>query len=159
MKKVKLVIDNELLEEYQIYWKKYHPTARNHPLAKPNTKDKTKGYVFGISINEFTNMKNRIMQNNLKQNWKSFFVWLANKEGFAGWKLDKFKISYKWVFPNNMRHDSDNYIFFNKFLADGLNEADVITDDCFGNMYLELDCNKYVDKEHPRVEIIIEEIK
>ena len=57
-----------------------------------------------------------------------------------------------------MRHDSDNYVFFNKFVADGLSEAEVITDDCFGQMYLKLDCNKYVDKESPRVEIVIKEI-
>lgn len=158
MREKKLVIDKELLEEYKIYYKKFHPTSRNHPLAKPNAKNKTEGYIFGISINEFTNIKNRIVQNNLKQNWKSFFVWLANKEGMTGWKLDKFEISYKWVFPNNMRHDSDNYIFFNKFVADGLSEADVITDDCFGKMYLKLDCDKYVDKEHPRVEITIKEL-
>ena len=158
MREKKLVIDKELLEEYKAYYKKFHPTSRNHPLAKTKEKNKTEGYIFGISINEFTNIKNRIVQNNLKQNWKSFFVWLANKEGMTGWKLDKFEISYKWVFPNNMRHDSDNYIFFNKFVADGLSEANVITDDCFGKMYLKLDCDKYVDKEHPRVEIIIKEL-
>ena len=47
----------------------------------------------------------------------------------------------------------------NKFIADGLSEAEVITDDAFGQMYLELDCNRYVEKNNPRVEIIIEEIK
>ena len=77
---------------------------------------------------------------------------------FVGWKLEKFKISYKWVFDSQRRHDSDNYVFFNKFVADGLSEAEVINDDCFGQMYLELDCNKYIDKEHPRVEIMIEEL-
>lgn len=159
MKEKTLVIDKTLLEEYLTYYKKFHPTSRNHPLAKPNAKDKTVGYVFGCSINEFTNIKNRIVQNNLKQNWKAFIVWLCNKEGIAGWELDKFEISYKWVFPNNIRHDSDNYVFFNKFIADGLSESKVITDDCFGKMYLKLDCNKYVEKEHPRVEITIKELK
>lgn len=75
-----------------------------------------------------------------------------------GWMLDKFEISYKWVFDSQRRHDADNYIFFNKFVADGLSEAEVITDDCFGKMYLVLDGNKYVDKCNPRVEITIKEI-
>lgn len=159
MKKIKLVIDNELLEEYSIYYKKFHPTSRNHPLAKPKAKDKTIGYLFGCSINEFTNLGNRVLQNNLKQNWKAFIYWWAKKENVAGWKLEKFKISYKWVFDSNRRHDADNYVFMNKFIADGLSEAEVIVDDAFGQMYLELDCNKYVEKDNPRVEITIEEIK
>ena len=158
MRSIKLVIDNKLLEEYQQYWKKFHPTSRNHPLAKPNSKDKTKGYIYGCSINECTNLPNRIMQNNLKQNWKGFVVWWAQKEEIDGWKLDKFEISYKWVFDSQRRHDADNYVFFNKFIADGLSEAEVITDDCFGNMYLVLDGNKYVEKDHPRVEITIKEL-
>ena len=158
-KEIKLIIDDKLLTEYWEYYKKFHPTARTHPLAKPKAKDRTKGYPFGCSINEFTNLPSRIMQNNLKQNWKSFIVWWCKKEKINGWKLDKFEISYKWVFPTQMRHDSDNYVFFNKFIADGLSEAEVITDDCFGQMYLKLDCNKYVDKENPRVEIIIKELK
>ena len=83
MRKKKLVIDAKLLEEYKEYYKKFHPTSRNHPLAKPNAKDKTVGYPFGCSINEFTNIKNRIVQNNLKQNWKSFIVWLCNKQALA----------------------------------------------------------------------------
>lgn len=99
------------------------------------------------------------MQNNLKQNWKAFVYWWAKKEGIDGWKLEKFKISYKWVFDSNRRHDADNYVFMNKFIADGLSEAEVIVDDAFGQMYLELDCNKYVEKDNPRVEITIEEIK
>lgn len=158
MREIKLVIDEKLLTEYLQYWKRFHPLSRNHPLAKPNSKDKTKGYIFGCSINEFTNLPNRVMQNNLKQNWKNFFIWWANKEKIGGWKLNKFEISYKWVFDSQRRHDSDNYVFFNKFVADGLSEAEVITDDCFGSMYLVLDGNKYVDKEHPRVEINIREL-
>lgn len=159
MREIKLVIDNKLLEEYGKEWQKFHTRSRNHPLAKPNSKDKTKGYVYGCSINEFTNIPNRIQQNNLKQNWKSFIVWWCKKNKINGWKLDKFEISYKWVFDSNRRHDSDNYLFFNKFLADGLSEAEVITDDCFGNMYLKIDCNKYVEKDNPRVEITIKELK
>lgn len=159
MRKKKLVIDKLLLEEYSQYYKKFHPRSRNHPLAKPNSKNKTEGYIFGCSINEFTNISMRVAQNGIKQNWKDFVVWLAKKEKINGWELDKFKISYKWVFPTQIRHDSDNYVFLNKFIADGLSEAEVITDDCFGKMYLELDCNKYVDKENPRVEITIEELK
>ena len=77
------MIDKELLEEYWQYWKKIHKQARNHPLAKPNTKDKTKGYPFGCSINEFTNIPSRVQQNNLKQREFEHFqilvvFWLQN---------------------------------------------------------------------------------
>lgn len=57
-----------------------HKQARNHPLAKPNAKDKTKGYPFVISINEFTNIPMRMQQNTLKQNWKSFIIWWCKRE-------------------------------------------------------------------------------
>ena len=68
------------MEEYRDYYKKFHPASRNHPLAKPASKDKTKGYIYGCSINEFTNIPSRIQQNNLKQNWKAFIVWWCKKE-------------------------------------------------------------------------------
>lgn len=116
MKSIKLVIDKELLEEYGEYYKKFHPNSRNHPLAKPASKDKTKGYPFVISINEFTNISTRIQQNNLKQNWKAFVVWWCKKEKINNWKLDYAKISYKWFFPDNRRRDADNFGLANKFI-------------------------------------------
>ena len=83
------MIDKELLEEYWQYWKKIHKQARNHPLAKPNTKDKTKGYPFGCSINEFTNIPSRVQQNNLKQNWKDFIVWWCKRENIQRLEVRK----------------------------------------------------------------------
>lgn len=159
MRKKKLVIDAKLLEEYKEYYKKFHPTSRNHPLAKPNAKDKTVGYVFVISINEFTNIPNRIQQNNLKQNWSNFIQWWCEKEKINGWNLEYCKISYKWFFPDNRRRDADNFGLANKFICDGLVKAEVIKDDCLGKLWLEYDCHKYVDKENPRVEVTIEELK
>lgn len=159
MKKKTLVIDNELLEEYQIYYKKFHPTSRNHPLAKPKAKDKTKGYPFVISINEFTNIPNRIQQNTLKQNWSDFIQWWCKKEGIAGWNLEYCKISYRWFFPDNRRRDADNFGLANKFICDGLVKAKVMEDDCLGKLWLEYDCHKYVDKDNPRVEVTIEELE
>lgn len=159
MKEIKLVIDNKLLEEYQIYWKKFHPTSRNHPLAKPKAKDKTKGYPFVISINEFTNIPNRIQQNTLKQNWSDFIQWWCKKEGIVGWNLEYCKISYRWFFPDNRRRDADNFGLANKFICDGLIKAKVMKDDCLGKLWLEYDCHKYVDKDNPRVEVTIEELE
>ena len=37
--------------------------------------------------------------------------------------------------------------------------TEVIKDDCLGKLWLEYDCHKYVDKENPRVEVTIEELK
>ena len=109
MRKIKLVIDNKLLEEYGKEWQKFHTRSRNHPLAKPNSKDKTKGYPFVISINEFTNISMRAMQNNLKQNWSTFIQWWCKKEKITNWHLEYAKISYKWFFPDNRRRDADNF--------------------------------------------------
>ena len=159
MRKKKLVIDAKLLEEYKEYYKKFHPTSRNHPLAKPNSKNKTEGYIFVISINEFTNIPNRIQQNNLKQNWSNFIQWWCKKEKINGWNLEYCKISYKWFFPDNRRRDADNFGLANKFICDGLVKAEVIKDDCLGKLWLEYDCHKYIDKENPRVEVTIEELK
>ena len=115
-KEIKLIIDDKLLTEYWEYYKKLHPTARTHPLAKPKAKDRTKGYPFVISINEFTNIPNRIQQNTLKQNWKSFIVWWCKKEKINGWQLDYAKVNYKWFFPDNRRRDADNFGLANKFI-------------------------------------------
>ena len=106
------------------------------------------------------------MQNNLKQNWKSFIVWWCKKEKINGWKLDKFenwnlekaRITVSWYWENNRRHDIDNASFCLKFILDGLVAAHTIIDDKFGMLEIVLDCEHRVDKNNPRTEFLIEEI-
>ena len=102
---------------------------------------------------------NDLITTNLKQNWSNFIQWWCKKEKINGWNLECCKISYKWFFPDNRRRDADNFGLANKFICDGLVKAEVIKDDCLGKLWLEYDCHKYVDKENPRVEVTIEELK
>jgi len=68
--------------------------------------------------------------------------------------IEKAKVRITYYFPDRRRRDPDNYS--GKFILDGLTEAQVIKDDSFKNITLEL-VGDY-DKENPRTEIKLEEI-
>lgn len=63
------------------------------------------------------------------------------------------RITLAYYFGDRRRHDPDNYA--GKMILDGLVKAGIILDDSFDCIQLEL--NGYYDKNHPRVEISIED--
>ena len=58
---IKLVIDNDILSQYEAYYFMIHPKASKKPIAHP----------YHESINVWMIMK-RPMMNALKQKWKDF---------------------------------------------------------------------------------------
>lgn len=69
----------------------------------------------------------------------------------------KIKMQYKWYEPNS-RRDLDNISSFGrKVIQDALVKAKIITDDGWKNIVGFSD-KFYVDKENPRIEVVIEEI-
>ncbi len=69
--------------------------------------------------------------------------------------FEKSIVEINYYFKDKRRRDPDNYS--GKFILDGLVSAGVIADDNFGSIKLLLD--GYHDKQNPRTEIIITEVK
>lgn len=140
MQEIKLVLDQDLLDEYNKYYFKKHPKARKAPIEKP----------WHPSINEWMIMP-RPQMNALKQKWKEFGVWWIEKLGYTNMMLDSFEVESTIYFNTNRRHDNDNYQ--NKGIWDSFTEAGFIVDDDSRHMKsLTLRCE--VDKEYPRTEIV-----
>lgn len=69
-------------------------------------------------------------------------------------RYEKVKMKITYYFKDKRRHDPSNY---DKFLLDGLVEANIITDDNYDVIQEFTTIGKY-DKIKPRVEIDIEEL-
>ena len=68
---------------------------------------------------------------------------------------EKAKVHIRYYFKNRIRRDPDNYS--GKFLLDPLVQEGILKDDCFGRVELHLSAD--YDKDNPRTEIFVEEIK
>lgn len=141
MKEYVIISDNKTFEEYKEYYFKKYPRRTKFPL-------KECGHP---SINTWFILLRPAM-NKLKQDWKEYTIWLANKYGLNDKHISNCKLVYKFYRPTKRRGDCDNYT--PKFTNDGLTEAGVIVDDDY------LHCNPLTielnyDKENPRMEIHI----
>lgn len=145
MDKYVLVLDDNLLNEYFLFYRETHPKARKRPIDKP----------WHPSVNEWMIMK-RPQMNMLKQKWKEFGIWWINKLGYENFKLDFFEIDMRIYFDTKRRHDPDNYVA--KFLHDGFTESGFLMDDD-GEHLKALTIHTDYDKEHPRTEIVVRRIK
>ena len=140
-KQIKLVIDNDVLKQYEAYYFAIHRKASRKPIAQP----------YHESINVWMIMK-RPMMNALKQKWKDFIVWFVRAQGFANLHIEQCEIEQTVYYPNNRRHDIDNSV--PKFVLDGLVESGMIVDDdCKHITKLILSC--VADSDYPRTELLI----
>ncbi len=141
MKNVKLVIDEAVLQEYDVYYFNIHKRARKRPIAHP----------YHESINKWMIMR-RPEMNALKQKWKDFILWLIQNEGLENSGVEECEVSFKTYYPTNRRHDVDNSV--PKFILDGLVESGFLIDDDSKHLKkLSLSC--FIDKENPRTEILV----
>lgn len=138
---IKLIIDEDVLTQYETYYFSIHKRASKKPIAHP----------YHESINTWMIMK-RPMMNALKQKWKDFIVWFVRAQGYANLRIEKCEIEQTVYYPNNRRHDIDNSV--PKFVLDGLVESGmIIDDDCKHITKLTLKCE--TDNDYPRTELII----
>ena len=142
MQEVKIVINQDILDKYLIYYFEKYPRRKVNHL-KP----------FPPSLNRFTCMK-RMAQNALKQSYKEFSMWMASYFQIANLNLDKATIIFAFYFKNHVRRDFDNLLLTPKFLNDGFVNAGVFKDDNGECLKLEFESFKY-DKLNPRIEIVI----
>lgn len=146
MERLKIVINQEVLDRYSKVYFKEHPRAYKDPIERPTHP----------SINKWMIMK-RPSMNALKQKWKSFIVWYVDDLGLTDYGIEKCSMIYKSVFKQKRRHDVDNIV--PKFICDGMVEAGlVVDDDCKHIESLTLQCG-YDDEERTEITINIEEKK
>lgn len=134
-----LILDDNLLEEYNEYYFKKHPRARKVPIPKPRHP----------SMNEWMILR-RTQMNALKQRWKEFGVWWINKLGYQDKKLENFEVEETVYMDSRRRADADN--FTAKFLHDSFTESGFIIDDDYKH-FRKLTMMVDYDKEWPRTEI------
>ena len=137
----KLILDQQVIDEYAEVYFKLHPKARKKPIEHP----------YHESINKWFIMQ-RPQLNALKQRWKDFGIWWIKKLGYSSLLLDKFEMTFITYMPTRRRLDPDNTT--PKFILDSFTEAGMIIDDD-GQHLLSLTLKTGYDKEWPRTEIII----
>lgn len=137
----KIIITQEIIDEYAQYYFGAHPRARKKPIPRP----------YHESINVWMIMRRSAM-NALKQKWKDFMKWLVDYLGYSNLHIEECEISQTVYYPNNRRHDIDNSV--PKFILDGIVESGmVVDDDCLHIKKLILECG--VDHDDPRTEIVV----
>lgn len=72
MQRIRMVIDDRTLEEYEKHYFSIHTRAKKKPIARP----------YHESINVWMIMK-RAPMNALKQRWKDFIVWFVDNQGYS----------------------------------------------------------------------------
>jgi Holliday junction resolvase RusA-like endonuclease len=139
----KIIIDENVLKKYKKYYFEKYPGRRTFPLDKP----------FPPSLNKFIAMR-RMAQNNLKQKYKEFAIWLASYYNIANLNIEKAIFKYTFFFPDRRRRDFDNLLLSPKFFNDGFVLAGVLVDDNGERLKLEFLPFEY-DKDNPRLEIVL----
>ena len=108
---IEIEFTEELLEKWTKLYFKEHPRAKKRPIKNPSHP----------SINEWCVLKRQAM-NSLKQNWKSFTIFVIEYYGLQCLNIKKCKCKYIVYRDTKRRRDCDNIT--PKFLWDGLTEGD-----------------------------------
>lgn len=137
---LKYSITQKDVDAYNKEYFKSHPKAKKEPIERP----------IHPSLNKWTTIKNRMVMNSLKQNWKDFAIFWCERHGVAGMMLDDYAIEYITYMPSKRRADPDNYTC--KFLLDGFVEAGFLVDDDGDHMRALILRTKH-DKDDPRTDI------
>lgn len=137
--KLKLILDDSVIERYAQHYFLEHPRAHKIPIPYPRHE----------SINVWFVMQ-RPQMNALKQKWKDFVKWWIKDLGYEDKHLDKFEMLFTTYMPTKRRYDPDNSV--PKFILDGFTESGFIQDDD-GTHLTELRLATRYDKEYPRTEI------
>ena len=139
----KIVIDQQIVDEYNEYYFKHHPYARKKAVERPIMP--TLNQIFILQRKQIAN---------LKAKYKEFGIWLVKRYGFDNLRLEKFELDVHVYMPTRRRFDLDNCVGGVKLLADAFTETQMIVDDNCGNM-TKLTVTGGYDKDNPRSEYIL----
>lgn len=107
------------------------------------------------SNNKFQGTGNRFAYQNIKKYWAELIIYSSLIQIKNVRTLENAVVELHYFFKDKRRRDPDNYS--GKFILDGLVKAKLIKDDSFDN--IELVLKGGYDKENPRLEIKISEVK
>jgi len=138
---IKIIIDDNTLDEYNKYYFSEYPRRKKIPIDKP----------IPPSLNQWMVMP-RHQMNSVKQIWKDFGVWLVKRDGLENKKVDLCSITIEYFFPDKRKRDADNYTPKNLF--DSFTVAGLLIDDNFNHVQSLTIMGNYC-KECPRTEINI----
>lgn len=113
-----IIFDRENMEIYNKYYLKTHPKTKKNPISSP----------IPILLNAFT-AKTRIAQNNEKQKFHGYAMWLFEQKQLPKLMLENCEVEYHAVFPTKIRHDNDGICLSSKFISDALSEYGMWEDD------------------------------
>lgn len=103
------------------------------------------------SNNKFMGKTNRWEYQKQKKHWAELINFQVIKQRIPKEQIKKSVVTLVHYFPNKIKRDPDNYS--GKFILDGLAKANVIEDDSFNNIKLNIE-GEY-DKNNPRFKILI----
>ena len=138
--KIKIIIDNDVIDKYYDWYFKEYPRRRIRNINKP----------IPPSLNTWMIMP-RFKMNTQKQAWKDFGNWLVKYYGYENKKLSKCKIVIEYFFDSKRRHDADNYTPKNLF--DSFTVSGLLIDDDFNHVE-SLTIKGNYSKDNPRTEIL-----
>ena len=141
MMEIKLILDQNVLDQYNKYYFRLHPRASKKPIDRP----------LHPSMNTWMRLP-RMQMNQLKQKWKDLICWWIDSLGYSDLNIDKYTLECMTYMPTKRRFDPDNSSI--KFIADGLVDSGFLVDDSGDHMEALILKTGY-DKEWPRTEITI----
>ena len=142
----KIIIDQQMVDEYNKYYFKCHPRAKKNPIDRP----------IMPTLNQILILQ-RVQIAALKAKYKEFGMWLVNRYGYENLCLDMFELEVKVYMPTRRRFDLDNCVGGVKLLMDAFTESKMIIDDNYLNL-TKLTITGGYDKDNPRTEFYIKEI-
>lgn len=147
-KRIKVVFNKQMIEEYTESYFKHYPNRRKQPLEFLGKK--RLGQL--PSWNRVINCPNRIVQNQWKQELSDYTSYIINKLGINDANIDKCIVVAKQYQSTKAKSDSDN--IYLKSSLDALVKGGVLVED---NYTVLNPCilSTFHDKQNPRTEIII----
>lgn len=82
------------------------------------------------TINKFTSMI-RMQQNDSKQKYKNFMLWILNNNNIPKLMLEDCEITYKVTYNTKTRRDCDNASLNSKYYGDAFVEYGLLKDDSY----------------------------
>ena len=107
------------------------------------------------SLNKFAGRENQWEYRNEKNEWTQLVMWAIKQQGIRLSKpFEHAIITITYYFPDNRRHDADNYS--GKFLLDGLTRGGVIVDDDLRHISTTIAGD--IDRSNPHTVIVVQEV-
>ena len=153
---IKIRFDKQMLEEFTGYsvdnpqeYFKQHKRAKKPPFENLWGK-KRLGTL--PSWNRFLNVKDRVMQNNMKQHIADYTEYCLRRQEIPRAYLDKYIVLVVQYKPDKSKSDNDNTCV--KPSLDGCTHYEMWKDDNFMHMRLYLSFSVY-DKANPHTDLLV----